>query len=75
MFREQDSNHLQWPDLALSRHLTCIEWINDRVEEIKIQMRTGRTHTEIDPLLSLLFSFLLCLSAKCFVSTYLMPPA
>ena len=46
MFREQESNHLQWPDLALSRHLICIEWINDRVEEIKIQMRTGRTHTE-----------------------------
>ena len=39
MVREQESNHLQWTDLALSRHLICIQWINDRVEEIKIQMR------------------------------------
>lgn len=46
MVREQESNHLQWTDLALSRHLICIQWINDRVEEIKIQMRIGKTHAE-----------------------------
>ena len=65
MVREQESNRLQRTDLALSRHVICIQWINDRVEEIKIQMRIGKPVQKINPLLMcLLFSFLLCLSAN-----------
>lgn len=76
MVREQESNHLQRTDLALSRHVICIQWINDRVEEIKIQMRIGKTHAEDKPT-SYVSPLLLpsVFISKCFVSTYLMLPA